>query len=64
MKYQLFRQILTGLFALTLGTTAATEPGAAQSNNKFFCGSSDGVPATIARTSKGNVPIIIWVDRG
>ncbi|MBC6424605.1 MAG: hypothetical protein GDA43_24800 [Hormoscilla sp. SP5CHS1] len=50
--------------ALTLGTTAATEPGAAQSNNKFYCGSSDGVPATIVRAKKGKVPIIIWVDRG
>ena len=63
MKCKLFTQMLTGLMALTLGTTAATEPGAAQSNNKFYCGSSEGAPATIVRTSKGNVPIIIWVDR-
>ena len=64
MKYKLFTQMLTGLFALTLGTTAATEPGAAQRNNKFFCGISEGVPATMVRTSNRNVPIIIWVDRG
>ncbi|MBO1350280.1 MAG: COP23 domain-containing protein [Hormoscilla sp. GUM202] len=63
MKYQLFTKMLTGLaIALTLGT-AATEPSAAQSQ-KFFCDRSDGAPATVVRTSKGNVPIIIWVDRG
>ncbi len=62
MKYQLFTQMLTGLaIALTLGT-AATEPSAAQSK-KFFCGRSDGAPATVVRKSGGNVPIIIWVDR-
>ncbi|MBC6423024.1 MAG: hypothetical protein GDA43_18430 [Hormoscilla sp. SP5CHS1] len=63
MKYQLFTKMLTGLaIALTIGT-AATEPSAAQSK-KFFCGRSDGEPATVVRTSKGNVPIIIWVDLG
>jgi hypothetical protein len=62
MKYQLFRQMLTGFaIAVTLGT-AATEPSAAQSK-KFFCSTSRGVPATVVRTSKGNVPIIIWVYR-
>jgi len=59
MKFRLFRQMLTALFALTLGTTSATEPGTAQSNNKFFCGSSEGAPATIVRAKKGKVPIIM-----
>jgi Circadian oscillating protein COP23 len=27
---------------------------------KFVCGSSNGKPATVARTRKGDVPIVIW----
>jgi Circadian oscillating protein COP23 len=30
--------------------------------SKFTCGVSKGVPATVARTSRGNVPIIRWVS--
>jgi len=26
----------------------------------FFCGTSEGVPATLARTSQGEVPMILW----
>lgn len=58
MKYQLFTKMLIGLaIAFTLGT-AATEPSAAQSR-KFFCSTSDGVPATMVRKNGENVPIII-----
>jgi Circadian oscillating protein COP23 len=26
----------------------------------FVCGKADGVPATVARTKKGDIPIVIW----
>jgi hypothetical protein len=29
---------------------------------KFFCGNSDGIPATMASTSRGPVPVIRWVS--
>jgi hypothetical protein len=29
---------------------------------KFFCGTSDGIPATMASTSRGPVPVIRWVS--
>ncbi|MGK7901847.1 MAG: COP23 domain-containing protein [Hormoscilla sp.] len=62
MKYQLFAKMLAGLaIALTLGT-ANPEPSAAQSK-KFFCGTSDGSPATMVRKNGENVPIIIWSNR-
>jgi len=62
MKYQLFAKMLTGLaIAVTLGT-ANPEPSAAQSK-KFFCGTSDGSPATMVRKSGGDVAIIIWSNR-
>jgi hypothetical protein len=28
----------------------------------FFCGSSQGFPATMAKTSQGNVPIVRWIS--
>lgn len=30
----------------------------------FICGKSDGKPATVARTRKGDVPIVIWSSEG
>jgi hypothetical protein len=29
---------------------------------QFFCGSWEGTPATMARTSSGEIPVIRWVD--
>lgn len=31
-------------------------------NATFFCGESKGIPVTYARTPRGNVPMIRWVD--
>ncbi|MFN6559075.1 MAG: COP23 domain-containing protein [Nostoc sp. ChiSLP01] len=51
-----------GIVAIALGSTATlVQPGYTQSN-KFFCGISMGVPATILRTSTGPIPVIRWVD--
>lgn len=33
------------------------------SGPKFYCGSWDGVPATIAKTKNGEVPVIRWVSQ-
>ncbi|PMB00582.1 hypothetical protein CEN50_02630 [Fischerella thermalis CCMEE 5268] len=61
MKLSVFTQILS-IAALTLSSTASiTQPSHAQTS-KFFCGMSRGVPATLVRTSRGNIPIIRWVD--
>ncbi|NER36116.1 MAG: hypothetical protein F6J93_19375 [Oscillatoria sp. SIO1A7] len=52
---------------LALGATATfTQPSEAQ-NQRFFCGTDNhpsygNVPATIARTTRGNVPMIDWVS--
>lgn len=27
----------------------------------FFCGSKQGIPTTIARTERGNIPVIYWI---
>jgi hypothetical protein len=39
--------------------TTLSQPSFAQSPT-FFCGTSNGVPATIAHTSSGEVPMILW----
>ncbi len=33
---------------------------AAPATTNFVCGKSKGIPATVAKTKKGDVPIIIW----
>jgi hypothetical protein len=30
----------------------------------FVCGKSEGTPATVARTKKGDVPIVVWSSEG
>lgn len=63
MKYPSLTKLLTGL-ALALGTTfVPSEPSQAQTNpsDTFFCGTTrDGVPVTMARSLRGNVPLIRW----
>ncbi|HAZ44118.1 MAG TPA: hypothetical protein DDW76_03465 [Cyanobacteria bacterium UBA11369] len=52
-----------GLVALTaLGSfTIGAQSSQAQSTT-FVCGVSQGKPATIAQTPRGNVPVIVWVS--
>ena len=33
---------------------------AVTATTNFVCGKSQGIPATVAKTKKGDVPIIIW----
>ncbi|NJM72712.1 MAG: hypothetical protein HC862_22640 [Scytonema sp. RU_4_4] len=60
----------TALYAIafTITSTATlTQPSYAQNqaqNQKFFCGMSRGIPATLVHTSRGNIPMIRWVDAG
>ncbi|RUR85142.1 COP23 domain-containing protein [Chlorogloeopsis fritschii PCC 9212] len=61
MKFSLFAKSLS-VAAFTLSSTAINlQPSYAQ-RAKFFCGMSRGNPATIVNTSRGNKPIISWVD--
>jgi hypothetical protein len=61
MKLKLSAQILS-VIAMTLASTAAiTQPSYGQAN-KFFCGMSKGVPATFVTTTRGNIPIIQWIN--
>jgi Circadian oscillating protein COP23 len=52
--------------AIAAGTSAVlpSQPSQAQSRtpirNQFFCGISEGKPSTVVRTSRGNVPLIVW----
>ncbi|MGB8697930.1 MAG: COP23 domain-containing protein [Thermosynechococcaceae cyanobacterium] len=51
--------------SLLAGATlfSAMVPGSAQASDvKFTCGTSRGVPATMAQTSRGSIPIIRWVS--
>jgi hypothetical protein len=34
--------------------------GGVTATSKFVCGTADGKPATIAKTKKGDVPIVVW----
>jgi len=64
LKPQSFVSLLTG-FAVSLGVVATLPQSTAAQllpKNKFFCGTSNGQPATIMRGSRRNVPLIRWTD--
>lgn len=61
MKLRLFAHVLTGL-AIALGSATAIEQPSYAQSNKFFCGMSQGKPATIVRTSRGPRAVIQWTD--
>jgi hypothetical protein len=48
-----------GFAIVLLSTTTISLPSVAE-DITFFCGSSNGIPATVARTSRGEVPLILW----
>jgi hypothetical protein len=41
-----------------------TSSQALTATTSFVCGKSDGKPATVARTKKGDVPIVVWSSEG
>ncbi len=60
MKPQLLTSILT-ISALTAATTlTAIETTVAQTTAQFVCSTSNGIPATVAKTANGEVPVILW----
>lgn len=52
--------VLTGLVASTVTLIPLASASANPAKAKFFCGQSNGHPATMAITSRGNVPVIVW----
>ncbi len=58
MKNSPFTPIIVAI-AFSANATL-TLPSLAEADETFFCGTSDGVPATLARTSEGIEPIILW----
>ncbi|MBD2691370.1 COP23 domain-containing protein [Anabaena catenula] len=61
MKNNTLSTILT-FITLTMGLgLVQNQPTYAQSTT-FVCGVSEGKPATIAVTPRGNIPIILWVS--
>ncbi|WP_293147341.1 MULTISPECIES: COP23 domain-containing protein [unclassified Microcoleus] len=60
MRQPLFGKLAAA--AIVLGTSGVfSQPSQAQTRNQFFCGISEGKPATIVRTAaKGPVPLIVW----
>lgn len=67
MKSALFQKSIA-IVLLAVGTaTALTPPSRAQNNtgSVFYCGTSNGEPATIAKTASiGDVPMIVWAYSG
>ncbi len=60
MKPQLLTSVLT-ISALTAATTlTAIETTVAQTTAQFVCSTSNGIPATVAKTANGEVPVILW----
>ncbi len=59
------RQGIASVSALAMFAGVAalfvTSPARAE-NPKFSCAESQGVPATVATTSRGNIPVIRWVS--
>lgn len=53
-------KIYSALAIALLSASTITPPSAAETNTAFFCGTSNGVPATIAKTPRGEVPMILW----
>ncbi|HEY9824687.1 MAG TPA: COP23 domain-containing protein [Stenomitos sp.] len=59
--------VLASVAALALLTStalgSAIAPASAETNSvKFGCGTSQGHPATVVSTSRGNLPLIRWVS--
>ncbi len=67
MKYEITRAKIRSFaptftaFVFALGAIATiTQPSSAKTT-KFFCGSSNGTPVTVARTSRGDIgSISFW----
>jgi len=61
MKLRLLTGTLSGL-AITISTTATISYPSYAQQTTFYCGTSRGSPATITRTTRGDIPTIRWVS--
>ncbi|USR90100.1 COP23 domain-containing protein [Phormidium yuhuli AB48] len=61
MKAKSFATLVSAA-SITLGGLLVSQfPSQAQTSNRFSCGTSNGMPATVAHTSNGSqVPVIVW----
>ncbi|WP_373541898.1 COP23 domain-containing protein [Chamaesiphon sp.] len=50
--------------AIASGSMFAPSSQALTATTRFVCARADGKPATVARTKKGDVPIVIWSSEG
>ncbi|PZD73317.1 hypothetical protein C1752_02181 [Acaryochloris thomasi RCC1774] len=53
---------IASVLAFSALTCAVVKLPAAAAERRFACGSSSGVPATMAKTSRGLVPVIKWTS--
>lgn len=51
---------LVSLIVLAGNTLTAPSARAVKAATSFVCGKYEGKPATVARTKKGDVPIVVW----
>jgi Circadian oscillating protein COP23 len=51
---------LAAIAALSSSITLVPASHALTAATSFICGTSNGKPATVARTKKGDVPIVVW----
>jgi hypothetical protein len=61
---QLLTLCLATMTAIGANSLLLTPSQALNATTNFVCGKSDGKPATVARTKKGDVPIVIWSSEG
>ncbi|MGL5064262.1 MAG: COP23 domain-containing protein [Microcoleus sp.] len=63
MKYQLFARILSAI-ALSISATLTIDRFSYAQARTYTCGTdrSTQLPATLVRTPRGNIPIILWVN--
>ncbi len=63
MRFPLHNYSILAIVAtlLAIETVAMPSSQASQSSRKFSCMSLDGVPTTIVKTLRGNLPMIRWV---
>lgn len=61
MKFKLLTGLLTGLVVSSSTIAIFCQPSRA-GNNSFFCGTLNRQPVTLARTPRGNIPMVRWVS--
>jgi Circadian oscillating protein COP23 len=62
-SFSTHKTLSLGLATLTVvsgSILAAPSSQALTATTSFVCGQSNGKPATVARTKKGDVPIVVW----